>query len=706
MSSKRKIDFKDIIIVLFSLLALIVLCGVIFVSKKNKERVNEELTSVSDNEKPILSNELNTILCNEANASGWIELYNPTGESYDLSGAVIYLNGNQVYSFDKNVKIESSEYLSVDIQNNPGEFDSNILSYIDKTGTRVFDWTIPKLSGSQSYGRIDDGGIEVAIMSETRGKSNKDAKIEEVNDLEFSVPSGFYDSSFTLSMRAPESYKIYYTTDGTKPTLSSEEYKGEFEIVNRSGASYYYAGKALGYAKYENFYPASVDMGTWVRAIMVDSNDNVVTEKFAIYFNGLKEDNKYADMPVISITTEENNLFDYFDGIYMAGRTREDAIARGENLDRKANYFMDWTRNAEITYFEKNFDKTYVGDATIQIIGDSTASDRQKPFKITIPQNVVKGSSIEELADKDGKLILTLSEKDSTYRVRDIIANRLVSGNSVGTADIQPCTLFINGEYWGCYILRKPYGEGYIKEHYGLINQDLTFASNSVWSDEFQNFYQYVVDTDMSVSANYAEFMNRADVESLADYICTNMFLANADFSLRSGTAWKTKNVSSEKYADGKWRWLLASMDNTMASKTSSTLTTKSIDSFLMNSFAKEPFIQSLMMNEEFRKALRSSMTKVIENSFTTSRIESTVDKVREELKRPIVATDNRFFANINDNSFNNECDQIKSFLNSRSEYIEKYIEEIEVQSGDINVLNEARGIIPESVEEGEVAGQ
>ena len=47
------------------------------------------------------------------------------------------------------------------------------------------------------------------------------------------------------------------------------------------------------------------------------------------YFVGLSKDSDYLNLPVISITTDPENLFDYEHGIYIAGKQREDAIIQG-----------------------------------------------------------------------------------------------------------------------------------------------------------------------------------------------------------------------------------------------------------------------------------------------------------------------------------------------------------------------------------------
>ena len=97
--------------------------------------------------------------------------------------------------------------------------------------------------------------------------------------------------------------------DGTKPTVKSKKYESGIEIKNHSGSSYIYTAKGLGYGRTGGYYPTTVDMGTVVRAIMVDEGGNVADEKQATYYVGLNGDLEYFNMPVISINAEDSDLF-------------------------------------------------------------------------------------------------------------------------------------------------------------------------------------------------------------------------------------------------------------------------------------------------------------------------------------------------------------------------------------------------------------
>lgn len=146
--------------------------------------------------------------------------------------------------------------------------------------------------------------------------------------------------------------KIYYTLDGSEPTTKSSEYKGSIKIKNRSGSEFLYADSE-GVGFYSIYRPSRITMGTVVRAIAVDENGKKADEYSQTYFVDINLNNEVLNMPVLSITTNPENLFDYFDGIYVTGRTYEDAVAKGESAAGKGNFNNNWTKNARLEFLKQ-----------------------------------------------------------------------------------------------------------------------------------------------------------------------------------------------------------------------------------------------------------------------------------------------------------------------------------------------------------------
>lgn len=68
----------------------------------------------------------------------------------------------------------------------------------------------------------------------------------------------------------------------------------------------------------------------------------------------------------------------------------------------------------------------------------------------------------------------------------------------------------------------------------------------------------------MSDTSKYEIVKQEMDIRSYLDYFCANMYLANAQYGQEEACIWRTVSSENGGYADGRWRWVLGSMDMTM----------------------------------------------------------------------------------------------------------------------------------------------
>ena len=90
------------------------------------------------------------------------------------------------------------------------------------------------------------------------------------------------------------------------------------------------------------------------------------------------------------------------------------------------------------------------------------------------------------------------------------------------------------------------------------------------------------------------------DIQSLIDYCCINLYLANQDVGFGYNTAlWRTVQEGTP-YSDGKWRFMLYDLDE-CARKESNTLEGRE-NWAQENALLGEPMVKSLLENEGFRR--------------------------------------------------------------------------------------------------------
>ena len=706
-TEKKKVSVRDWILIGVSAVALLILIYIVYSTKRYDREVSKILTSDSQKENFTVAqtaDAIDSVQINEISSEKWIELYNSGNAEADISGTKILVAGKVAATIADETTIAGGSYYVVDLSANPGALDENVISFVGADERILDTLTVPKISGKQSYGLTQNNNFNIGFMEATKQAANKAELTAEnytyYDNIGFSTPGGFYDKSFSLSLSSKNGDKIYYTVDGTEPTTSSQEYTDSFAVGSNSGSNYVYAKQGFGYLGKENYYPYTIDAGMVVRAITVNSSGKVTGTATQEYYIGLSNDSAYANIPVLSLTANPDDLFGYFDGIYVPGRTKEDAMISGEkDTANYANFLNKWTRDGRISFYNDGKDKTFEMDTTISIYSDIQIATRQKSFKFTFSDaSAFEGSSLKDYIN-DNTLILQSNIDDLDVKIRDIIANKLMEGSAVGTLELSPCILFINGEYWGVYLLKAPYNASYVERNFG-VKDEVYFHEGNTYQSEFNKLYNFVTRNDMSSNENYSEVKSMMDIDSYIEYVCLNVYLGNSNFRTTTGTQWRTVEAGGTGYKDGKWRWLMNwPIGNSMGNADTQT---PSIDTFIQLSLRMDRFFQSLLMNKEFCSKLSITMDKMMSERFTQEKWESIVDDASTLMKKPTIDTYVRFYGSMKDAQYNQGVEVLRKFLMARSEYMAIYTKEIVEKGGDLKFIAEmeAQGIDVDEVDE------
>ncbi len=709
-SMYRKFSIKDLIVVILCIVALLALVYVVKQSNERAQQQQQHLNELSENIDPtdVVYHEnevVGVLVINEVNRSGWVELYNSGTKSIDLSDYYVLLNGKEVGRAEAGLTVEAKGYFVLELSENPGSREDTVALYDSKH--QVVDMLmLPKLGTGKSYACVEDGGIEKGILNATKGSGNENAEATKVTELTFSVPGGFYDKEFLLELSAPKGETIYYTLDGSDPTTEAEKYTTPIAIRNMSGSDVQYAAAET---TVKTYVPKSITKGMIVRAIAVDDNGNVSEIETQSYFIGLKNASDFVNMPVISIVTQPENLFDYFDGIYVKGRAYENAIAMGTGTAQAANYLNGWTRPVHIEYFEPEKYKTFEGDMNISIYNDYSVNSTQKSFTMTAEgMQIGDGSSLQQFYSNDNQILLQTNRRDNNYKVREYLAAALLKDSAVGVSELSPCIVFVDGEYWGGYMLCQDYDEEMIAEKYQVQENKIALIRDGRTSDfdlqvQFNEFYNFVANSDMSNEQNYNTVKEQMDIQSYLDYFCANIYLANVDFGLEGWSVWKTTEVSEAAYSDGRWRFMLPKLDNCMANGMTGYGTTATIDTYLQAGVAMNPFFRSLLRNDEFKAQLKSTMEKMAEDTFSLENVQEVLEPLAQKMKKLSTNSYKRFVGNPSDNFFNNEVEKIEEFFEIRAAYILLYTDEVIDGKLDIFVLEQNEEIYDTEINDVEI---
>lgn len=296
-------------------------------------------------------------------AADWIELFNGGDSDIDLSGFGLSDSADTPmrFVFPSGTVIGKGEYLliiadkSTDVTKelNTGfglskSGETLLLSSPD--GTVLQSLAVPALSEDMTYGRSSDGGY--SLMSPTPASVNRSAPAAPV----FSLESGFYSVNDVKELTMTSSDTVYYTLDGSDPVTSetAKVYSGAVPMYDRSidenvYSKYQHQDNSPYSVTLKQRYdanPEKFDKATVVRAVSKSAEGAFSPVVTKTYF--IMSDEKlryYSDIPVVSLVTDPDNLFDKDKGIYVAGQQYLDWKSSSDYDPRKSEWDTDNVAN-------------------------------------------------------------------------------------------------------------------------------------------------------------------------------------------------------------------------------------------------------------------------------------------------------------------------------------------------------------------------
>lgn len=420
------------------------------------------------------------------------------------------------------------------------------------------------------------------------------------NEVIFSKESGFYSDEFLLSL-STSSGKIFYTIDGTDPinSYTQKEYKEPIQIIDRSQSPNIYGNYeedmdspfSISYNSKYRKPPFLLDKGFVVRAVSKygDIYGNVTSKTYFITTEDLSQFKRFT---VISLVTNPENLFDADIGIYVLGNQYIEYKKSGKydpdkpfDSHKECNYCSkgkEWEREASITIFDNG--KIVVDqNLGIRIKGQSTRDRPQKSFRVYAKKKygkkLIKSETLfpnnrdingNPIIEYDSFCIRAVSDDD---RDRDLLVNNIIHGKMLQCSmEMKESFLFINGEFWGMYVLTEKFSEKYFSTHYNLPEDYIIFTTGSFNEDttpEVAKFYEFMNEyskKDLSNEDNYKEVAKVIDIDSLIESYSAGIYFAIMDWPNNNYGIWTYtgEKIDGNPYSDGKWRFMTYDYDFTM----------------------------------------------------------------------------------------------------------------------------------------------
>lgn len=447
-----------------------------------------------------------------------------------------------------------------------------------------------------AWGRLPDGSTNLYYLSRpTPGEPNTGPQFAAIaTSPTFSVPGGFATAPLDVSVSSPESTAtVRLSLDGSEPSENSLPIVGPLWVTDRNGAANLLSlipGTATVNQHTDGWFPPRglIPKGTVVRARAFAANafpSPVVTRT---WFVGTNTPARFQ-LPVLSLTTDTNGLFNYVQGIYVLGKLFDDYRAGhpDEPLTghTPANYQArgtDWERPAHLEFFLPDGRLGFEREVFVGIQGQSSRSFRQKSLGVSgrggeINYDLFPGwraHATGEPLRQFANFRLSNSGNDWSYTLlRDALSHVLVQDLPLDGLAYRPAVLYLDGEFWGLHNLREQQDGRWIQTHYGVPRtevvlcemRDSLLEGRSGDEAPFAQLRSYISTNDLNVP-HVAEWVRgQMDVDNFLLYHAVEIYLANADWPHNNIRYWRRRLAQNDPTAppgqDGRWRWMLFDTD-------------------------------------------------------------------------------------------------------------------------------------------------
>jgi hypothetical protein len=506
---------------------------------------------------------------------------------------------------------------------------------------------------SEEY--IDEEFLEEEFVEEKFNKGNIEGPI-------FSVSPGFYTEEINLTITSKdENSKILYTLDGSVPSESNPLAKkydkpliiGE-NAIRETNSSYF--------------------CGTVIRAVVVLDNGNtsdIYTNTYFIHPNIFE---KYK-LPIVSLTTEPVNLYDYEVGLFnhIEDRGRE------------------WEKPASFEFFTTDGTRVLAQSIGIRLHGGASRSFPFKSFRIyarkeydtnnkftydffsnSLITAITKNGTTENLTSFKRLILRNGGNEgdawDSTM-FRDVLIQSTMTNTNLDLQAFLPTIAFLNGEFYGIMNMIERQDEKYISARYDVPEEnvaiyDFWYDENGVQQTElvsgkdedldfYHNIIAFIKNNDLSIEKNYLKVNEWMDLDNYIDYLIVQIYTGNTDWPGNNCRAWRTTNDYNRNAPyglDGRIRWLLFDTDFGFGLY-DSPVTKDSLSQALAVGIKDWPnqdgstfLFRSLLKNEEFKRKFIIRFLDLVNTNFSEKEINDKINILTPLYNTSINEFKNRYY--------------------------------------------------------------
>lgn len=388
--------------------------------------------------------------------------------------------------------------------------------------------------------------------------------------------------------------------------------------------------------------------------------------------------NTNHQLPVISISSDPKNFFDYNEGILVEGPNAQQGDPK-----YGANYWMDWEKPIHFEYFDQSKQLKIDQKAGIKVFGGWSRMSAQKSVAI-FARNIYGNNRFSYNFFSDRKheayksFLLRNSGNDWYYTMlRDGYVSEVVKTLDVDRLAYQPTVVYLNGEYWGILNMREKPNEHYLAANHGVDPNSVNrLEANRLviqgTGESYNDLIDFVQNTTILNDYDYARAANDIDVSNFIDYQLIQIYINNRDWPGNNIKYWNT----SKEYS--KFRWILYDTDFGLGLYGNSDYTLNTIE------FATAPYgpswpnppwstllLRRMLSNEQFKIQFINRMADLINTVFEPASMNSVLDSVAALVESDIADHQSKWGRNYN--SWNNNVNAIPPFNNERPYHVRSH---------------------------------
>jgi len=428
-------------------------------------------------------------------------------------------------------------------------------------------------------------------------------------EIRFSEENVFQEKEFELTLHhSLFGGKIYYTLDGSVPTLQSQIYQSPILIASGEPVK-----------------------ATVVRAALYVNHkfQKVYTKT---YFVG-ENVSELFDTMLVSLSADWEDLYSEDKGI----------LTNYEMADENGT----WQRKAFIEFYEPDGSLMLKQGTGIAVSGHGSRKFTQKSIKLigSLRYDIDNPLFICDFFDTDmagnqegqsyNRLVLRNGGSDHEgTMIRWNVVSRLAKEAGMICAGARPGILFLNGEYYGIIQLQEKYTAYNVAAAIGGRKEDISkFEPNEINSARFGGYYNRL-HADLNDPVRQEKLETSVDMDGMLQHYAVNLIMNNIDWPFHNFLSWKCANTGFSAYGDDKIRFFLYDLDAVYQDNTNSYNGVENIFDYLMQEPVEDmtDTLSILMKSDKYRTQFVNLVCDLTNSVFHEDNVLRIIDEENQKL--------------------------------------------------------------------------